>query len=114
MGPTFVTTRRPPTSKVTTQAEPTFAPTAGARSGDHTHLAADPALAPASGVAAASFADRCCVIGAAGDGLVQPAVGAGFGVVAVRARPTQPAGLGACQRATDHAAADAGRAGQPA
>src|SRR6266545_504848 len=37
MGPTFVTTRRPPTSKVTTQAEPTFAPTAGARSGDHTH-----------------------------------------------------------------------------
>src|SRR6266545_5815005 len=36
MGPTFVTTRRPPTSKVTTQAEPTFAPTAGARSGDHT------------------------------------------------------------------------------
>src|SRR6266542_259036 len=38
MGPTFVTTRRPPTSKVTTQAEPTFAPTAGARSGDHTQF----------------------------------------------------------------------------
>src|SRR6266498_2883675 len=76
MGPTFVTTRRPPTSKVTTQAEPTFAPTAGARSGDHTHL---PGIPRQSG---GGEAEACPDVLGADDAfgaVVAVAVGVGLG-----------------------------------